>query len=482
MGWSLVLGLFLGAAVVYLRVRHVEKDRSRREEETLRLRQEKELVVRFMHDMVEALGESLSRGDLFQRIVHAAVRCTNALSACVFEITPEGKLRGVAVEGLFPPQRPLPESSRVKITTRARYLEQVLRSEVLEPGEGLIGHVAATRTAELVADGTRDPRLPRHEDASLVVRSMIAAPITFRDNLIGVLAVANPTAAEPFTETDFSLMQTLAEQAGLAIHNNDFLALQVEKHRMDVDLVLARSVQMMLIPARYPRIPGVDIDARYLPMQKLGGDLVDVLELSGGRLAVIVADVSGKGVAASILMAIGRTRLRHALHEHASPADVLRAVNRGIRGEMPEDMFITAVVAIIDPGENRIVLARAGHEAPVVGRRDGATNGFHTEAIASRGMALGMAEPRAFDVRIEDKAMPFHPGDIFVLYTDGLTEAANEEGKEFSGARLMDVVRTLRGVPCTELNAGILESVTRFCGRRKLRDDLTLVTVKRIEG
>jgi len=474
-----VLGVILGALVVFLRLRHVERERSRGQEETMRLRQEKDFVVRFMHDMVEALGESPSRGDLFQRIVHAAVRCTNALSACVFEITPGGRLRGVAVEGLFPPQRPLPESSRVKLTTRARYLEQVLRSEILEPGEGVIGQVAESRTAELVVDGRRDERLPRHDDESLVLRSLIAAPIMFRENLIGVLAVANPVTQQPFTETDFSLMQTLAEQAGLAIYNNDFLSLQVEKHRMDVDLGLARSVQMMLIPAKYPRLPGLDIDARYLPMQKLGGDLVDVLELADGRLAVIVADVSGKGVAASILMAICRTRLRHALDSHASPAAVLRDVNRGIRAEMPEDMFITAVVAVVDPGLNRITLARAGHEAPLVGRLDPGTRTFHTEAIASRGMALGMAESRIFDGRIEDKSLPFHPGDIFVLYTDGLTEAANEEGKEFSCARLMDAVRTLRAAPCLEMNAGILETVTRFCGRRKLRDDLTLVTVKR---
>ncbi len=476
-----VLGAILGALVVFLRLRHVEKDRADCEEDILRLRQENELVVRFMHDMVEALGESPTRGDLFQRIVHAAIRCTNALSACVFERLPNGKLRGVAVEGLFPPQRPLPESSRAKLTTRARYLEQILRSEILDPGEGVIGHVAETRVAELVADGARDSRLPRHDDESLVVRSLIAAPIMFRDNLIGVLAVANPVTQQPFTETDFSLMQTLAEQAGLAIYNNDFLMLQVEKHRMDVDLGLARSVQMMLIPASYPRLPDLDIDARYLPMQKLGGDLVDVLELPDNRLAVIIADVSGKGVAASIVMAICRTRLRHALHQHASPAAVLREVNRGIRGEMPEDMFITAIVAVIDPGSNCITLARAGHEAPVIGRLDRGANSFHTEAIASRGMALGMAEPSAFDLRIEDKVLAFGPGDIFVLYTDGLTEAPNDEGKEFSCARLMDAVRTLRASPCAELNAGILETVTRFSGRRRLRDDLTLVTVKRVE-
>jgi phosphoserine phosphatase RsbU/P len=479
MGLYLFLGVILGASVVFLRLRAVEREVARGEEEAQRLRQEKELVVRFMHDMIEALGEGLGRAELFQRIVHAAVRCTPALSACVFEVTPEGKLRGVAVEGLFPPQRPLPENSREKITTRARHLEQVLRSETLDPGEGVIGSVAEKRTAELVRDGTKDPRLPRHADEALTVRSLIATPIIFRDNLIGVLAVANPVSQQPFSDTDLSLMQSMAEQAGLAIHNNDFLALQVEKHRIDVDLALARSVQLMLIPARFPRLPGIDIDARYLPVQKLGGDLVDVLELADGRLAVVVADVSGKGVAASILMAICRTRLRHALREHASPAAVLRAVNHGIRGEMPEDMFITAVVAVFDPGFGRLVLARAGHEVPVIGRFDPATNTFQTAAIMSRGIALGMAEPSAFDTRIEDKAVAFNPGDVFVLYTDGVTEAANEEGKEFSGARLMDTVRTLRAAPCVELNAGILETVTRFRGRRKLHDDLTLVTVKR---
>lgn len=478
-----VLALVAVAAVMLaFRLRGVSRRARALEEQGQQLRQQKELVVDFMHEMVEALGEGLDRTLLFQRIARAAVRCTGAVSACAFELTPENTLRGVAVEGLFPPPKPLPESSRVKLATRAKFIEQVMRSATLQIGEGVIGRVAETKQAELVADGKADPRIVDHGDAALAVRSLIAAPIVFRDRLIGVLAVANPASGAAFTDTDFSLVQSLAEQAGLAVHNNEFLALEVEKRQMDVELSLARSIQMMLVPGTVARVTGLDIDARYIPAQKVGGDLVDVLVLPGGRLAVVVADVAGKGVAASILMAICRTHLRHGLRAYTSPSAILREVNRSLAGEMREGMFITALLAILEPGQNRLVFARAGHEAPVLARINPSTGACQTELVSAEGMALGMVEPAVFDPEIEDRTVPFGSGDILVLYTDGVTEAIGPDDKEFSSARLMDTVKTLRAGTCAEINTGILESVERFTGLKDYRDDLTLVTVKRVEA
>ncbi len=452
----------------------------RLDEERQRVLQEKQMVLDFMHDMVEALGEGLSREELYQRIVHAAILSSGALSACLFELTSDGRLRGVAVEGLFPPQRPVPESSKMKLTTRAKFIEQVLRSETLDMGEGIIGAAAESGDVILVEDGTSDERVIRHDDPSLLVKSLIAAPILFRGQLIGVLAVANPSDGLAFNENDVSLIRSLAEQAGLAIHNSHLLSLQLEKRKFDVDLSLASNIQQMLLPLEFPRVPSLDIDAYYMPAQKIGGDLYDLLSLSNDRLGVVIADVSGKGIPASLLMTICRTNIRHFSSMHDSPAKVLSELNRSMAPEMRADMFITIIYAVVDVKKGVITFARCGHELPLLFHRDSQAGIYVADMVESGGMAVGMVSNELFDRVIEEKDVPFESGDMFVMYTDGVTEACNEDGIEFSGGRLADVVKTLCDRSARELNRGIIESIDRFAARTSnYADDITLVTIKR---
>jgi sigma-B regulation protein RsbU (phosphoserine phosphatase) len=474
------LGAAVGAAVVYVFYWRAQRAAARLEEEKLALMEERQIVLEFMHDMVDAVGERLPREELFQRIVHAAIQSTGALSACLFEKTAAGMMRGVAVEGLFPPHRPIADTQRMQLVTRARFIEQVLRSEMFAVGDGVVGRVAATGRGELIADAEADPRIVRHSDPALVVRSVIAAPIMVRQHLIGVLCVCNAADGLPFSETDYSLVEALAEQAGLAVHNADFIGLQVEKQQLDLDLALASNIQQMLLPQRMPQVPGFDIDARYEPSQKVSGDFFDVFALGSGRLGVAVADVSGKGIAGSLLMAICRTTLRQVAAHHDSPARVLGAVNRILTGDLREGMFITVTYAVLDATANTVVFARAGHELPLIGRHDDVTGSYLTEFVESEGMPIGMVDSEFFERVIVDQMRPLPPGETLVLYTDGITEAPNSEGKEFGGSRLADVLKSLHSKSAKEINDGVLEGVKRFAGGDLRRDDYTLVTVKRV--
>ena len=472
--------LLFGALAMLLPIYRARRIAHRLEEEKQQVTQERQLVVDFMHHMVEALGEGLTREALHQRIVHAAILCSGALSACLFEKTEDGKMRSAAVEGLFPPHRPLPAAVREKLATRARFIEQVLKTEAFPATEGIVGAVVQTGRGQLIADAAADTRVVIHEDAALRVRSLIAVPLQFRDRFFGVLAVANSADGEPFTLTDFSLMQSLAEQAALALHNAEFLNFQIEKRQLDLDLSLASGIQQMLLPKEPPRLAGLDIDARYTPAQKVSGDFYDLFPLSETRLGVAVADVSGKGIPASLLMAMCRTNLRQIAPRHESPARALADVNRVLAEDMHSGLFITILYAVIDTARGEVTFARAGHELPLFSRRDRATGVPVGEFVGSEGMPLGMVPDGIFSAVIADRTEPFHPGDALVLYTDGLTEAPNDEDKEFSNARLADAVR----MPCAtarraEINDGILETVHRFAGSVALRDDLTLVTIKR---
>jgi len=477
---SFLLGGFLGAVLVYAFYWRAQREAARLEEEKQSLMEERQIVLNYMHTMVDAVGERLPREELFQRIVHAAILSTSALSACIFEKGADDMMRGVAVEGLFPPHRPIPDTQRMKLGTRAKFIEQVLKSESFPVGEGLVGRVAATGRGELVGNAEEDPRIVRHADASLKVRSVIAAPIMVRQHLIGVLCVCNASDGLPFTETDYSLVETLAEQAGLAVHNADFLNLQVEKQKLDLDLTLASDVQRMLLPRAMPVVPGLDIDARYMAAQKVSGDLYDVFTLGDDRVGVAVADVAGKGMSASLLMAICRTTLRQIAPLHSSPARVLAELNRSLAGDMREGMYITMSYAVVDAGRNQVTLARAGHELPLLSRHNPASGAFLSEYIGSEGMPVGLVSAELFEATVEDKTLDFIPGATLVLYTDGLTEAPNAEDKEFGGARLADTLRAARSASANQINDEILAAVDKFTGPTGLRDDYTLLTVKRV--
>ena len=474
-----LLGGFLGAALVYAVYWRAQRETARLEEEKQSLMEERQIVLDYMHTMVDAVGERLPREELFQRIVHAAILSTGALSACILEKGTDNMIRGAAVEGLFPPHRPIPDTQRMKMGTRAKFIEQVLKSESFPVGEGVVGRVAATGRGELVVKADDDPRIVRHQDLALVVRSVIAAPIMVRQRLIGVLCVCNASDGLPFTETDYSLVEALAEQAGLAVHNADFLNLQVDKQRLDLDLALASDVQQMLLPHAMPTVSGLDVDARYLAAQKVSGDLYDVFSLGYGRIGVAVADVSGKGVSASLLMAICRTTLRQIAPLHSSPARVLAELNRSLAGDVRAGMYITMAYAVVDAGKNQVTLARAGHELALLSRRDPATGSFVSEFVGSEGMPVGLVDPDLFETAIADRTVEFAPGSTLVLYTDGLTEAPNEEEQEFGGARLADALRAAHTGSAKEINDGILAAVERFSGTVGLRDDYTLLTVKR---
>lgn len=192
-----------------------------------------------------------------------------------------------------------------------------------------------------------------------------------------------------------------------------------------------------------------------------------------------MADVSGKGIPASLLMAITRTSLRQIAPRHSSPSRVMIELNEALVADILPGLYVTMLFAIVDVERNEVTFARAGHELPLFVRRDQSTGLARPDFVGSEGMALGMVTNELFSAAMVDQTEPFFPGDLLVLYTDGVTEAANEEGREFSGARLADAVRSHYSRSPVEINDGILESVQRFTGDVAQRDDFTLVTVKR---
>ncbi|HAV13633.1 MAG TPA: protein serine phosphatase [Opitutae bacterium] len=474
---SFIIGVLVGLLGMWLLYAKKRRQIKILDEDKQLLRQEKQIVVEFMHNMVEAVVESDNRETMFQRIIHAAILSTGAISACIFEKQEDDTLKGIAVEGLFPPQRKLPEGLESTFSTRAHYIQSILKSESFHMGEGLIGQVAKSKRALLIPDATKDPRVIQHSDTSLLIRSIIVAPVMFDGKLIAVLAVANPADGLAFTDTDFSLVESLAEQVGLAVHNSDAMQLQIEKSKIDLDIELASNTQKLLLPKKFQPSESISFATHYTAAQKVGGDLYDVFPLDDKTIAFAIADVSGKGVSASILMAICQTHLRHFAKQHRSPSAVLSAINEAMQSSMQRDMFITMVYAIIDLETEQLTLARAGHELPFFydQHSDGSLD---VEPIQSPGMAIGMVPPVIFDAVIKETSVHFGDEDALVLYTDGITEAVNPEGEEYSGERLLQTLRANGKQSAQTILDRTLESVSQFTNGAGQVDDLTLITIK----
>ncbi|MEC8421376.1 MAG: GAF domain-containing SpoIIE family protein phosphatase [Verrucomicrobiota bacterium] len=472
-------GLFIGLTIYFFYRQQVRKTTNNLKNRNARLEQEKKIVVDFMHNLAVAIGEGVPKKELYQRIAHTAVITTGAMSACIYEKTKSGRLQGVAVEGLFPPQRAIKQSILKKGESRARFLETVLTSETLEEGEGIVGQVAKTGKPVLVEDATNDPRIFKHKDESLKSKSLVYAPLIHDDKSYGVLVVANPTSGLPFSQIDFSLISSLAEQAALAIKNSDAVNLRLAKSRIDSDLHLASEVQELFLTQQFPKHQGIELDAKYLPSAQVGGDFYDFYRLSSTRFGVCVADVSGKGVPASLLMAICQTNLSHFVKKSATPSQILRNLNQELEERIRQDMFITLFFAIIDTKNKTITYSRAGHEPAIIIRNPIDGKSASVEQLHGNGMAVGMVPSEIFDEMIEDREITFGSGDSLILYTDGVTEATNQDGEEFGIQNLESFATSNCNLSPKSINRKLVSKLDAFSSSQFERDDITLLTIRK---
>jgi len=446
----------------------------RRNEDLLR---EKEVIFGFVHDIGEVFAESdsVDLEGLLQRVLYYALRTTRASAGAVYLLDSAGReLRARAIAGVFPPIARSAEIALDSGASRSQAVEQAVRGQTVRLGEGLLGEIADFGGPVLVADAERDPRIPHYDADFLRVRSLIAVPMRFHHRIMGVLAAVNRVDGRPFTETDLNLLQALADQASVSAHYSILRADLDAKRRMDRDLDVARRIQQMLLPRRVPETAGVELAAFNVPALEIGGDYYDFVRVDDRRIGIAIADVSGKGIGGALLMSVYRSVLRAKAPGCAGPAAVLREINRALRDDLYEDLFITALYLVYDEVSRELRVARAGHEPPILRRADSAAPFVRIE---SDGVAVGVAEPGVFDAALTETAVTLAPGDTVVLYTDGITEAQNAQGEEWGLDRLLAALRD--APPGAEPTlAHVRERLMTFVGNSPPYDDMTLSVMK----
>ncbi len=293
-------------------------------------------------------------------------------------------------------------------------------------------------------------------------------PMRIRDETRGLLALGPKLSGEPFSESDLEFLSTLGHQAMSSIENVRLVREALDKERMEEELRFARGIQRELLPRSMPPMKGLDIAAVNVPSREIGGDSYDVLQLDEARVGFAIADVSGKGAGAALLMANLQASLRALAGTGLPIRELVFRINNLIHRNTALDKFITFFYGVLDTEARTFVFCNAGHNPPVR-----MSAGGDPTLLEKGGVILGMMA----NVSYETGEVSLDPGDRLLFYTDGVSEAVNEKGEEFGTDRIMDVLRSERKGPASGLITAMMDAVVRFRGKAEQNDDLTLMAV-----
>ena len=473
--------LFLGLLVVsvagwgitaYLQKRRIRRLERSHEE----IQVEETLVFDFLHGLGEAFRETIRPQELHRLIVEGAVRILDAHGGALY-VTDRtgGKLTPAFISKGCPPLVDVPSNILQQAAANPIALETFLRLRTVAPREGVIGRVWQASQAICLNEFSEAPELAQLRGSAFGSVSVMATALRYGDQDLGVLALANGPMGAPFSQADLVVFKSIAEQSAFALYNATIYSMANEKKRLDHDLEIARDIQRILLPSEAPAIDGFQISGINVPARQVSGDYFDYIQVDQDRLGVAIADVSGKGVPASLIMAICRSVLRAEAARNPSPADVLRKVNRQLYPDIKEDMFISMAYLILGRQQDGVTLARAGHDAPLWYKRQSQT----VMPVKSPGMVVGIDSGSVFDRLTVDFAVPLERNDCLVLYTDGVTETLNSEEDEFGVDRMMQSVRASANDSAQAIVKRIIEDVREFTGSVPQNDDMTLIAIRK---
>ncbi len=359
-----------------------------------------------------------------------------------------------------------------------RLVPRVVRVPASEAGRTvsmsrtITDRVMRQKESVLTADALFDDRFKAGQSVEAQqIRSVICVPLWNNRDVIGLIYVDSRRLSGLFTERDLRLLTHLANVAAVKIENARLFEQVVAAERMAQELERAAEIQNHLLPAEGPPIPGYQVCGSSVPCRAVGGDYYDYIPLPGGRCAIALGDVAGKGLPAALLMCSLHATLRALMELDLPPAETMSRMNRLLARSIPANRFVTFFLGILDPARHALLYVNAGHNAPFLVRAIGGD----PERLERTGRPLGLFETSPYEAR----ETALRPGDLLVCYSDGVTEERNAGGEEFGEERLLELARR----PADDLPTAIVERVTAAVGEHHTgsppQDDITLVVLKR---
>lgn len=343
--------------------------------------------------------------------------------------------------------------------------------------QGVAGWVVQNAQGAIVNDVQNDPRFYRQPDdkSGFVTRNLIAAPLLVKEKPIGVIELFNKEGG--FTGADLGLLSAIASSASIAIDNARLYQAAVEKGRLERELQTALQIQTGLLPGSHPQIPGWDFATFWKPAHQVSGDYYDFVDLEGRKtapgyaLGLVIADVTDKGMPAALFMAYTRSIVRASLHQIPVPHQAITQANHLICDESTHGLFVTLFYGQLDPATGELVYVNAGHNPPL--HYQSAKGKL--ERLMPTGIPLGAVE----DFHFKQARTMIEEGDFVFFYTDGITEAINDDEVEFGLERLEGIVLANNRLPTRELAEVVDQAVVQFARYDYAEDDKTIVVVRR---
>ena len=465
---TLIAIMFAGMVVLGIVVFGARRRVGQLKRTSAEIHQEERRVFDFLHGLGAAFSEGVPAGELHRLIVEGAQHILKADGGALYLTDKGGEnlLPAFLTKGC-PSLVVLPAQT----ASNPQATESFLRLHAIPVGKGLVGESAHWNEPHFLR---RKGDLPT-ELVQQGLGALVIGPLHYRKRLLGVLALTRIVDRDPFSDTKLDLFQAIAEQSAFALFNQAIHLAAGEKHAMDRDLAIAREIQKILLPSDAPDLQGFELSGLNLPARTLSGDYFDFLTVDDDHIGIAIADVSGKGVPASLIMAMCRSALRSQSRGELSPSAVLRAVNRQLYPDMKQDMFISMAYVVLNRHTGRAVLARAGHDAPLLYRE--ATG--DAETLSPKGMAVGIDSGGVFDRICTDYPFELGPGDLLLLYTDGITEALDAGGLEYGLERLREELRRQAPTGAAETLQHLATSVRNFAGDQAQHDDITLIALRK---
>ncbi|MGE0709313.1 MAG: SpoIIE family protein phosphatase [Planctomycetota bacterium] len=363
-----------------------------------------------------------------------------------------------------------------------RVARNIASGEVKSPefkiSNKVIRTVVKTGSPILTSNAQQDLR-DMKSIAALELRSLLCVPLRGRNKskVLGTLYLDSQARDSSFDEEGKDLLVAFSDQAAIAIENARLLRAEREREAMLSELRVASRIQLALLPREDPELPHMEVSGRMKTAQEVGGDYFDYIWGPGAEAArnlyVAIGDVSGKGVPAGLVMVMARSILRSLVARNPRPGDVLREANRLLKQDLKPGMFMSMLLATVDPERGRLLLAGCGHERPLVYR---AATG-EVERVDLGGLVLGVVSdigPHLAEARLE-----LEPGDQLFLYTDGVTEAIDAARRPFGVERIEDLLRHHGGQPPQRLLDVVFEALELHAGGATQHDDITMIALRR---
>ncbi len=297
-------------------------------------------------------------------------------------------------------------------------------------------------------------------------------PMIVKSKVVGALLFGLKHSGSKFGGKDLELLNAAANQLAVAIENARLYKAETEKIKIERDLDVARKIQQTLLPKCIPSINGLDICGEMIPAMQVGGDYYDLIQAEDNKLFVAVGDVSGKGLSASLYMTKLQTMIQLACKNSTNLKEILSEVNKRLYESIDRNWFITMTLALFDTQKRTVKFCRAGHMPVVI-----SSNG-NVESVKTSGMGLGLEKGEIFERTLEEIELEYKSGQIFSFFSDGITEAMNENEELFGEERLMQILKGRSSQPSLSIMQTVWDQVKTFRGKAKPNDDMTMVIVK----